>query len=188
VSEQTTRPPGSAPPRRKSFAEQSFGDMLRSIVVLLLIIGAVWAVSALVSAEDEQRPVREVDYSGQLRAARDLADYSVLAPRGLGSGWVPTSVDLQSSGGTVRWHLGFLTPQQEYVGLEQADREPQDLARTYVGDLTRSGTVAVGGEPWQLYRGETDTALVRRQGAVITIVVGTAGAEVLTSFVAALRP
>ena len=187
MSEQTTPQDAAAPPRRKGFAEQSFGDLLRSMVVLLLIIGAVWGIRALVTGEDPQRPVQAVDYRGQLAAARDLADYPVLAPRGLGAGWVPTSVDLQSSGGTVRWHLGFLTPQREYAGLEQADVEPDDLARTYVGDLARSGSVGVDGRRWQLYRGDTDTALLRREGDVVTIVVGTASADVLRTFAASLR-
>jgi hypothetical protein len=180
VTEQTARP------RRKSFAEQSFGDLLRSIILLLLIIGAVWAVNTVVSPDDEQLPVRAVQYQEQLVVARNQADYPVLAPRGLAGGWVPTSVDLQSSGGTLRWHLGFLTPAKEYVGLEQGDVKPQALALRHTGDLQRSGTVAIEGRPWRLYHGETDTALVHRRGDVITIVVGTANAEVLMSFARSL--
>lgn len=181
MSEQTSRP------RRKSFAEQSFGDLVRSIVLLLLVIGLIWGIGSLFTAEDEERPVRAVEYSRQLATARDMADYRVLAPRGLAGGWVPTSVDVQSSGVAVRWHLGFLTPGKEYVGLEQGDADPQRLARKYVGDLRRSGAVPVAGEPWQLYRGEIDTALVRRRRDVITIVVGTADTDVLRSFARSLR-
>jgi hypothetical protein len=176
----------STAPRRKSFAEQSVGDMVRSVVLLALVVGAVVALGSLWD-RDQARPVDAVDYQGQLGAARDLADYRVLAPEGLGAGWVPTSVDLQSSGGTVRWHLGFLTPQQDYVGLEQADIEPDELVQRYAGGLRRAGAVQVGGESWQLYRGSVDTALVRRQGEVATVVVGTAGSDVLRTFAAALR-
>jgi hypothetical protein len=187
VSEQTTRPPQApVPPRRKSFAEQSYGDLVRSMVMLLLLIGVIWLVGSFFTAEDEERPVRQVSYAEQLHTARDLADYRVLAPRGLGAAWTATSVDLQSSGGTVRWHLGFLTPQQEYVGLEQSDVEPEEVAAGYVGDLRRVGVTRVGGERWQVYDGETDTALVRRQGEVVTIVVGTASRDVLTTFAASL--
>jgi hypothetical protein len=172
-------------PRRKPFAEQTFGDLARSIALLLLIIGVIYGVGSLIT-EEEERPVRAVDYRGQLTAARDLADYPVVAPRELAAGWVPTSVDVQSSGGTVRWHLGFLTPQEEYVGLEQSDFEAQDLVTRYAGDLRRTGVVSVRGQQWRLYRGEPDTALVRRDGDVATVVVGTAPADVLTRFVRSL--
>jgi Protein of unknown function (DUF4245) len=172
-------------PRRKPFAEQSVGDLLRSIVLLLLAMGVIFGIGSLIT-EEEETPVRTVGYAGRLSAARDLADYSVLAPRGLDATWVPTSVDLQSSGGTVRWHLGFLTPGDEYVGLEQGDYEAQDLVRRYVGGLQPSGKVSVGGESWELYRGDTDNALLRRDGDVVTIVVGTAPTDQLTLFARSL--
>jgi hypothetical protein len=174
-------------PRRKSFAEQSFGDMVRSMVLLLVVIGAIWAVNALVSPEDTATPVRAVDYSGQLADAQEMADYRVLAPSGLGSAWVPTSVDLQRSGRTVRWHLGFLTPGREYVGLEQGDRLPGRLAATYVRGLQPAGALSIAGQPWRLFRGEVDTALLRRDGGVVTVVVGTAPTGQLAAFARSLR-
>jgi hypothetical protein len=182
VTEQT----GPRPRPRKSFAEQSFGDLLRSLFLLLLVVGVIWAISSVVSPDDEARPVEAVDYSRPLAAAREAADYPVLAPRTLPAGWVPTTVSYSGGGGGVRWHLGLLTPQREYVGLEQAGRDPQALLRRYAGGLARVGTVAVGGEPWRVYASETDTALVRLEGDVVTVVVGTAEAGVLESFARSL--
>jgi len=188
--------PGGPPPR-KPFAQQSFGDMLRSMVVLVLIVGALWVVNSLLFSQDTTTPVRAVSYRGQLADARQLADYRVLAPRGLGASWVPTSVDMRRSGSTVRWHLGFLTPEREYVGLEQGDRAPRRIVARYVADLRPSGALTVDGTPWRLYRGETDTALVRQDGGAggagsaaggaVTVVVGTAPTDQLVSFAGSLR-
>jgi hypothetical protein len=189
--------PGGPPPR-KPFAQQSFGDMLRSMVVLVLIVGALWAVNSLLFSQDTTTPVRAVSYRGQLADARQMADYRVLAPSGLGASWVPTSVDVRRSGPTVRWHLGFLTPGREYVGLEQGDRAPGRIAAQYVADLRPSGALTIDGTPWRLYRGETDTALVRRdgragaaqggaEGGAVTVVVGTAPTGQLVSFARSLR-
>jgi hypothetical protein len=187
VSQQQTPPQvASAPPRRKPFAEQSFGDMLRSLLVLLLILAGLWGVKTLVSPEDAAQPVRAVDYRGQLTAAQEVADYPVLAPRGLGPRWVPTSVDVRRSGRALNWHLGFLSPGREYVGLEQGDLEPQQLMSRYVGRLRPAGALTVAGEPWRLYRGETDTALVQHNRGVVTIVVGTAPTDVLARFARSL--
>jgi hypothetical protein len=160
--------------------------MVRSVLVLVLIIAAVGFVRSLVTEDEVARPVSTVDYRGQLRAARDMADYPVLAPRGLRNGWVATSADLQSTGGTVRWHLGFLTPAREYVGLEQGDADPAQIVHTFTADLRRAGVVDIAGERWLLYRGEPDTALVRRESGAVTVVVGTASAGVLTSFAGSL--
>jgi Protein of unknown function (DUF4245) len=174
-------------PRRKSFAEQSVGDLARSMLLLLLVVGAVYGLGSLLTDEDP-RGVRPVDYSALLSDARAAAEYPVAAPVGLGGGWVPTSVDLHGGSGGVRWHLGYLTPRREYVGLEQGDGGSQALTGRYVGDLSRVGTVSVGGTPWRRYVGETDTALVRRAGEATTVVVGTASADVLRQFAASLRP
>jgi hypothetical protein len=174
-------------PRRKPFAEQSFGDMMRSMVVLVLIVGALWAVNSLLFSPDAATPVRAVSYRGQLADGRGMADYRVLGPNGLGSAWVPTSVDLRRSGPTVRWHLGFLTPGREYVGLEQGDRAPGRIAAQYIADLQPSGSLTIAGTPWRLYRGATDTALVRLDGGVATVVVGTAPTGELVTFARSLR-
>lgn len=171
--------------QRKSFSEQSLGDMARSMLLLVLIVGVIWFVGSL-GSDEPVRESRPVDYSGQLASARDLADYPVVAPRGLDSGWVSTSVELEETGGSVRWHLGFLTPSQEYVGLEQTDIEPEALARRHLGKLSPQGALTVDGRPWRLYTGETDSALVRRVGEVITVVVGTAPTDTLVTFAASL--
>lgn len=183
-------PPGTVhgtQPRRKPFAEQSFGDMVRSMVVLALIVGVLYAVNSLLFSQDGTTPVQAVSYRGQLADARQTADYRVLAPTGLGASWVPTSVDVRRSGSTVRWHLGFLTPREEYVGLEQGDRAPRRIAAQYVASLQPSGSLTVAGTPWRLYRGETDTALVHRDGRVVTVVVGTASTAELVTFAQSLR-
>jgi Protein of unknown function (DUF4245) len=182
-----TQQVGTPQPRRKSFAEQSTGDLLRSLFVLLLVVGAVYGLGSLFTGE-EPRGVRPVDYSALLADAREAADYPVAAPAGLGAGWVPTSVDLRSGAGTVRWHLGYLSPQREYVGLEQGDGASRRLTGRYAGGLAPVGTVSVAGAPWRLYRGETDTALVRRGAGATTVVVGTAPAATLTEFAESLRP
>jgi hypothetical protein len=174
-------------PRRKSFAEQSFGDMVRSMVLLLVIVGGIWAVNTLVTPDDTATPVRAVDYRGPLADARETAGYRVLAPSGLAGTWKATSVDLQRSGPSVRWHLGFLTPEREYVGLEQGDRAPGEIAAQYVGGLQPAGALSIAGQPWRLYRGEVDTALLRRDGGVVTVVVGTAPADQLATFARSLR-
>jgi len=176
-----------AQPRRKPFAEQSLGDMMRSMLVLVLAVGVLWAVNSLLFSQDTATPVRAVSYRGQLADARQLAGYRVLAPSGLGPRWVPTSVDLGRSGRSVRWHLGFLTPDREYVGLEQGDRAPRRVVAQFVGGLRPSGALTVGGSPWRLYRGETDTALVRQDGGVATVVVGTAPTGDLAAFARSLR-
>jgi len=160
--------------------------MLRSVVLLLVIVATIWWVGQFFN-EESATPVRTVDYSGQLSAARDLARYDVLAPAGLDAGWRATSVELQETGRSVQWHLGFLTPEDEYVGLEQFDGDADVLTDQHLDGLQRAGSTRIAGEKWAVFTGAgSDQALLRTHDGVLTVVVGTAGLDQLEQFAAAL--
>lgn len=174
-------------PARKPFVSQSYSDVLRSILVIAVLVATAYACSQLMSS-DPERPVRRIDYSADLAAARDLAPYTVLSPRGLPEGWRATSVDLEDTDEEVTWHLGYLTPSEAYVGLEQTNGEFAPAVGAILDDLRPTGSVQVAGQRWERREGEgPDVALVRTDADVTTVVVGSAGIDELTAFAAALR-
>lgn len=181
------RPHNGQVSEQRSRGNPRFADMLRSVLLVVVLVLLLWGFSELSDTEREP-PVRVVDYSGQLSAARDAADYGVLAPSGLGPAWRATSVELQTSGDAVRWHLGMLTPQDEYVGLEQYDGESATLAAEHLDGLRRAGRTRIDNVTWEIWTGEVDDALVRRDAGVTTVVVGTASPDTLERFTAALTP
>ena len=165
--------------------QRSAGGMVGAMLVLLAVIAA-FVVFRDINRTDPVRPVPDVNYEQTLSYARDQAGFAVLAPDPLPAGWRATTVEFVPE--PTRWHLGMLTDEERYVGIEQALSSPTDMVETYVdAEATRSGTVTIDGTRWQVWSDSGgDTALVRRGGEVTTLVVGRVSRPQLTGFVADL--
>lgn len=157
--------------------------MIGAMLVLLLVVAAFVAFRDLNRVEPT-RPVAEVDYRQTLAYAREQAGFPVLAPDPLPAGWRATTVEFLPD--PARWHLGMLTADEQYVGIEQSASSERDMVETYVdADATRSGAVIVDGTRWRVWVDSGgDTALVRRSDAVTALVVGRVPRDELAGFVA----
>lgn len=166
--------------------QRSSSGMVGAMVILLVVIGAYVGFRAL-NRNQPDNPVRPVDYEQTASFARRQADFPLLAPVSLPSGWMATSVDYQED--PTRWHLGVLTDEDEYIGLEQSRAPVDSLVETYVDrEARRTGGVQVAGGTWSTWSDAGgDTALVRREEGVTTLVVGTPDLQVLEDYAASLR-
>jgi hypothetical protein len=125
-----------------------------------------------------------VDYTAIAKAARaDGAALRVLQPDPMPSGWKATSATY-AGGPAPAWHLGMLTDQRKYVGVEEARSSIRDLAEEHVDPDARQGKdVTIGGETWQTFTDAGgDYAVARSETpcgdtAEATLVVGTAPAK-----------
>jgi hypothetical protein len=144
-----------------------FGAML---VLLVLVLGYV-GVQAL--SGKQATTVETVDYRRVVPDARRAADFDLVAPRRLPAGWRATTVRFEPAPRS-HWHLGVLTDDGRYVGLEQAGRPVSTMVRDYVDESARPGSpVEAGGHLWTTYTDAGgDLALVRRAGRTTTLVVG----------------
>lgn len=186
----TTEEPAAHPAPRRG--PTTVPDMLRSMAVVLALIGAVALITFRPTNGEE---VRVVDYAGALASARVAAPYAVLAPGGL-EGYRATSVRYTSTDEGTVWHLGFVSPLGEYVGVDQTD----GAADRFVDDLTEgaapvggtSGAIELGGRTWQRFDqgGDTDgeriRGLVATDDEATTLVSGTAGWPELEAMASAL--
>ena len=166
--------------------QRSFSGMVGAMVVLLVVIGAYVAFRA-VNRNDVADPVVPIDWKGPASYAREQADFDVLSPAALPQGWIATSARW-AGGREPHWHLGTLTAQKQYVGLEQEDRTVDDMVQEYVDpDAARGKDVTIDGQRWQSWFDEQDQALVRETGPVTTLVVGSVDQDVVVDFVARLE-
>jgi len=163
-----------------------FGDMLRSVALLLVPIVAFVGYQAWL--RDEPDPIAPVDYASAAAAARSDAPFDVLLPEPLPAGWRATSVRY-IPGPQAHWHLGVLTADDEYVGLEQVVDDLEDAVTSFAPDTAAVGSITITGQQWQLRANpaKDETALVRRDGATSTVVIGTVTQDALVSYVEALR-
>lgn len=167
--------------------QRSFPGMIGAMLVLLLVVAAFVVFRDTVRDEPAD-PVGPVDYLRPAEYARTVADFPVLVPERLPEGWFANGARYVP-GDEESWHVGFLTEDREYVGLEQTDRPPAALVEEHVDEEAVQGEdVTIDGVTWQTWTDEGgDTALVREQEAVTTLVVGTVDQDTLVEFVRSLR-
>lgn len=167
--------------------QRSFSGMLTAMgVLVVLVIG--WVGFRALTSDKPSTPVQTVSYAEEASAAAKAADFTLLAPPRLPSGWRATSVRYTDRPG--HWHLGVLTEQDRYIGLEQGDQSRRSALKTYVGaSASRGPAVVVSGTRWLSWHDTGgDLALVRSQGRTTTLVVGhLVPRRTLVSYVAGLR-
>ncbi|KAF4410064.1 hypothetical protein CRI70_23060 [Streptomyces sp. Ru87] len=166
--------------------KQTVRDMVLSMTVIGLFAAGIYL---FIPHDENQDPIKRVDYTVELDSARRAAPYPLAAPEGLPGSWKATSVtyDGDDPAGAA-WHLGYLDPEREYVAVEQSDGK----ASKFIADVThgakRTGeSRRIGETEWQRYEGEKYDALVRREPDVTTVVTGTASQEHLAKMAAALK-
>jgi hypothetical protein len=177
-----SQPASTRPPRTAA-------GMVAALIVLVPIVVA-WVVFR--SADDKATPIQSVDWAAWVRSGRAEQLLSVYAPTKLPRGWRATSVNY-AGGSDPKWHLGLLTDDGKYVGVEESRASTRDLAEQYVDqDAVRGKDVTVAGETWQTWTDAGgDYALVRAvpvggKPYESVLVGGSADPAAVRSFVATL--
>lgn len=158
---------------------------LRSVgFVVLVVVGAV-----LLVPRQSYDAAKEIDYSAELRDARAGAPYHVLAPVGLHAGWRPTSVRYGQTDGITMWHLGYISPAGEYIGIEQSNGP----AGAWISQQTHGGrpegVLVIDQRHWTMrYQPERKLrSLAITWDGVTVVVAGVASYQTLTEFAGALQ-
>jgi len=150
--------------------QRSSGGLIGALIVTVGAVVAFVVFRALTS-DDETTPVRAIDYSAAVQGARADGKLTVLAPDRLPLGWKATSATY-NRGVSTTWHLGILTGDTKYVGVEEARESIDDLVEEHVDENAKRGKdVTIGGQKWQTW---TDTD---GDYAVARAVDGPKGAE-----------
>ncbi len=165
---------------------RTFPGLAGAMIVVVAAVLAFVAFRALVRG-DVPDPAHDVEYAAPLRYARAESALDVLAPDPLPDGWRVTSVRYTPAP-AESWHLGMLTGDERYAGLEQADRPEAAMVREYVAPDAEAGDpVVVDGRRWRTWSDDGgDHALVRRSGGTTTLVVGSASQDDLVTLVESL--
>lgn len=166
-------PSATAPAKAKSaYGNPSFADIARSMAVLGAVLVGLFLLGQLVWGNDaEERP--GVDYAQTVESVRQTAPYPIYAPTSLPDGWRSNGVSFEP-GEQGRWHLGVLTDDDRYIGLEQANASAQRMVDQYASGAEQRGAVDIDGVTWQRWSGAGETAYVREEGQMTVLVGGPA--------------
>ena len=156
---------------------QSVTDMVWSMGLVLAVI----AVILLITLRPQPDAVKVVDPAQVLIAARTLAPFPVLVPKGL-DGYQVTSARWQEtskSGGALVLHLGYVTPENQYVQVSQSIAD----SGGFIAEQTAAGVAAeqvrIDAAAWQLYEATDRISLVLLGAEATTVVSGTVTQEEL---------
>lgn len=162
----------------------AMGDIIRSMVVIAAIILGLYGFGQLFTATPENK-VKAIDYVSVVEQARPAASFPLVAPAALPEGWRATSARFQTSG----WHLGVLTDDDNYVGLEQI-RSSADRAIDRFAEGSRSDdTAQVAGKTWSVRTGPDDrVTYLHHEDGLTTLVNSTASRAVVEDYIVSLSP
>lgn len=163
----------------------SLGDMLRSIFVIGLIILALAGLGVWFQVRPESR-VEAVDYATAAKAAQGVSGFEIYTPSSLPKGWKATTVNY-AAGAKGAWHLGVITADEKYIGLEQTGAGRLRALDDFSPDTKPKGMTTVGGFEWQVRQSpKGETTLVREADGITVIVTGTAKRSVIEDYAASL--
>jgi hypothetical protein len=160
---------------------------------MVVIVAAVLAWVAMVPRVREiSQPA--VDVTSVAMRVRQESGWAISQPR-LPAGWKATNVRFESAGGVRTWHAGYLSPDGQYLSIDQTQSTGATSswisARTSRGQ--GEGTLVAGGTTWRKLssRGIVQRSLVSKGPEVrglTTVLSGTAPYTQLGQFAEALEP
>jgi hypothetical protein len=176
--------------RTQNRADRAKSRTLTNMFWALLACFIVVAFLMIVTWRPKSEKVDAVPYTPQLQDAKKLAPW-VRGPEPMPAGWTATSVEFRApEQSPITWHLGIVTTEKKYVGLEQSNVTGAGFQHDELGKTEDDGTATVAGVVWQrktLLERDNEHALVLIGSGVTTIVVGNAGYPALETFAATLR-
>lgn len=164
------------------------GDIFRSVVVIGVILLVLFGIGRFFTDNPED-PVSSVDYERTLQQIRTTTDIDVLAPESLPEGWRATSARFEpgATDADGTWHLGVITDDDEYLGLEQSSLSVKRAAERWAADSEEAGSAQVAGQVWSVRAGPRDrTTYVVRNGDRTTLVTGTVPPEEIEDYISSL--
>jgi len=183
------------PPVPDRLSKQTFANMLRSLVPLVLIILAVVGWTAFRQSADVQ-PVKTVDPSTTVQLAANRAGYPLLVPTDLPRGYRPTSVRTDAGnageGDPVTLEIGYVTPKDQFAEFVVSDDPRDDAVTELLNDAAPAGSVQIGGDTWtratRLHEGDEETVLSRTVDGVTVVVSGSASEGELETVAGSVQP
>jgi hypothetical protein len=159
-----------------------------ALIAVLGLIAFVWGLTWF-QHSGTPNPTPTIKYGAALAGARSEAPFHVLAPAPLPAGLRATSVGWDGVGARVSWRLGFLTPQQDFIGLYEGNGSASQFIAASTPATHPAAPVAIDGTRWLVLTdpGRGETALVHTVGAVTVVVTGTADQRELVTFARSLH-
>ena len=185
-------PQDAAPPRSR-YSLGSYGNMIRSMVVILGMLAVLIAIVPRV--QSIQQP--PVDAASVVADAVRQSGLPFEIPAGLPSGWSPTNARYAAStDGLPTWQAGWDTPKDGYVAIRQTKNASPAWLQAATSGGQQTGTAEVAGRTWTRFYDAEDkrTSLVwvpsgsETASSLATVITAIADDDEVVTFTTALTP
>lgn len=182
VSAPDVQPTGRRSPRMR----QTIGDMVRSMLLVMLVVGGI----LLVTWRPQPEAIKVIDITPTLALAQAQADFPLTRPVGLPESWRPTSARFEPTEKSVPdpvLHLGYVTPADAYAQVSESTNRTAAYSAEQTDDGLPVGSAVIGNTTWEKWEHGDRRSLVRSQDGVLTIVSGSAAWDELAVLAASLQ-
>ena len=162
-------------------AEYRAKQTVRNLIYSLLVtLGLVVAIILGVPRDDSSR-LQPVDYNTIAEGASQAEGTLVLAPE-IPTEWYSNAARLDQTLGVRGWYVGFVTDENEFLGLSQAFETNPSWEAEILATNFLEGEIEIGGLTWEIWPtinpqsppGTKEFALKHSYGNSVVVIYGTA--------------
>ena len=164
-----------------SAAERRAKQTIRNLILSMLVTMGVVLLIVLGVPRDDSNRIAQIDYAQIGAEAAAAINQQPLVPK-IPEGWWSNSARLQDEFGVDAWYVGFVTEDNQYIGLSHAfESNPSWEALSLQGNwLERE--VEIAGLIWEVWPtlreqnppGTKEDAMLHRFGSSAVVIYGTA--------------
>lgn len=167
-----------------SAAERRAKQTVRNLIYSMLVTLALTMVIVLIVPRDDTNRIQPVDYVGISQTVQASVAETLIAPK-LETDWWVNAARVEKDLGVETWYVGFITPDDQYIGLTQAfESNPSWLANKLQGNWL-DVTVEIEGRTWEVWptllpsvpKGTKEYAMVHTFDNQAVAIYGTASEE-----------
>ena len=167
-----------------SAAERRAKQTVRNLIYSMLVTLALTMVIVLIVPRDDTNRIQPVDYVGISQTVQASVAETLIAPK-LETDWWVNAARVEKDLGVETWYVGFITPDDQYIGLTQAfESNPSWLANKLQGNWL-DVTVEIEGRTWEVWptllpsvpKGTNEYAMVHTFDNQAVVIYGTASEE-----------
>ena len=162
-------------------AERRAKQTVRNLIYSLLVtLGLVLAIILGVPRDDSNR-IAPVDYEQIAQLASESEGTLALAPK-IPAEWYSNAARVDSTLGVRSWYVGFVTNENEFIGLSQAFESNPSWESEFLKGNLLEGEIEISGLVWEIWptrnpsnpAGTKELVLKHTFGQSVVVIYGTA--------------
>jgi hypothetical protein len=157
-------------------ANQTFVNLIGAILACLAVVLLI----VIVVVRPTQPPRAAVDFASVASQAQSETDVALTVPH-LPATWSSNDAHVNKVSGITTWYIGFITPNQQFIALNQGIAANPTWQSNLLNGSAQSGTATIDGVRWAVFDershnapGNLAYALATTAGTTTFVLYGTA--------------